>query len=397
MLKRLLQKHIRPHAFEKHAESLTHAVSLRRDFYSIFHNTILDKLPYLNYKYEETYGKSIENCIGYVPVPVGICGPIKVNNEESLIPIATTEGALCASISRGMKALNESGGVTAIAFEKGMTRSPLVKLQSITKVEELKQWIQANHDQLVAEFSTTTKYGKLTKIDFFQNGCYLHVRFTANCGEALGMNMISKGCEHVMNYIMDQFGKQHVELLSLSSNMCTDKKQNTINNILGRSKHVVLEANIPSLVIENTLKTDVDKLINLNVQKNFVGSGMAGGTSSSFNAHTGNMVAGVFIATGQDPAQVTTSSSCIVNFDKTKHGVQMTCTMPAMEVATIGGGTSLSPQRSMLEMMGIYKHPEPKLRLASLIGATVMAGELSLMSAHTSSHLVSAHMNLGRK
>jgi hydroxymethylglutaryl-CoA reductase (NADPH) len=321
------------------------------------------------------------------------------------MPLATTEGALAASIMRGTKALNDAGGVTSIATEVGMTRSPLVKLDNVRQAADLKTWIQQpqNFEGIRAAFESTTSYGKLLDIHIIQSGRYLHVRHRADCRLALGMNMASKGCETSMKYITEKFGAGR--LLTLSGNTCNDKKANTINTILGRSKNVVAEVFLNKSIIEGVLRTTAERLVECNTQKNLIGSGLAGSHAAGFNAHAANTVAGMFIATGQDAAQVTTSASCVTSLEvcgsdepERQGCIHMTVTMPSLEIACLSGGTSLDAQNSLMGLTGVLDEPEKErtLRLAEVMAAFVLAGELNLLAALTAGHLVSAHMNLNR-
>jgi hydroxymethylglutaryl-CoA reductase (NADPH) len=210
-----------------------------------------------------------------------------------------------------------------------------------------------------------------------------------------------------------------MDVLALSGNYCTDKKPAAINWIEGRGKSVVAEAVVPGRVVKSVLKTSVEALCNLNIKKNLVGSAMAGSVGG-FNAHAANILTAVFLATGQDPAQNVESSNCMTLMEpwvfifffflstycvtdgwgyRTNDGedLLMTVTMPCIEVGTVGGGTVLAPQQAVLEMLGVKgahpTHPgQNAQRLARVIAAAVMAGELSLLSALAAGHLVRAHL-----
>jgi hydroxymethylglutaryl-CoA reductase (NADPH) len=187
-------------------------------------------------------------------------------------------------------------------------------------------------------------------------------------------------------------------VLALSGNYCTDKKPAAINWIEGRGKSVTAEAVIPGKIVKTVLKTTVEALCNLNIKKNLIGSAMAG-SIGGFNAHAANILTAVFLATGQDPAQNVESSNCITGMEATNNGedLLMTVTMPCIEVGTVGGGTVLAPQQAMLELLGIKgAHPtnpgQNAQQLARIIAASVLAGELSLISALAAGHLVRAHL-----
>jgi len=231
-------------------------------------------------------------------------------------------------------------------------------------------------------------------------GRNLYIRFSASSGDAMGMNMVGKGVDKALAILTERFD---VKLLALSGNVCTDKKPAAVNWINGRGKSVIVDCTISGNIIRDVLHTSVDALCQANVAKNLVGSAMAG-SIGGYNAHSANIVAATFLATGQDPAQVVASSNCITLMEPANDGqdLYMSVSMPSLEVGTVGGGTALSGQNSMLELLGCSgSHPsEPgsnARKLASIIASTVMAGELSLMSALTSGHLISSHMRLNRK
>ena len=216
----------------------------------------------------------------------------------------------------------------------------------------------------------------------------------------MGMNMISKAVKASLNLLTDYFPK--METISISGNYCTDKKPSAINWIEGRGKSVTCEAVIPAAVVKKTLKTSTAALVELNVSKNLIGSAMAGSIGGQ-NAHAANITAAIFIATGQDPAQVVESSTCITLMEgvgQNQEDLYVSCTMPSIECATVGGGTNLPNQKACLKMLGIAgsgvvpgSHAK---QLARVVCGAVMAGELSLMSALAAKHLVSAHMQYNR-
>jgi len=193
-------------------------------------------------------------------------------------------------------------------------------------------------------------------------------------------------------------------VISISGNLCTDKKPSAVNVIKGRGKSVTCEVTIPAYILEKTLKTSTEKLVKTNLDKNYVGSALAGSIGGN-NAHAANIVTAIFIATGQDVAQVIESSNCMTKMEEAgpdKKDLYMAVTMPSIEVGTVGGGTGLAAQGSCLEMLGVRGSQPGKpagtnsKQLARIIAATVLAGELSLMSALTEGHLVKSHLRHNR-
>ncbi|KAF9068907.1 hydroxymethylglutaryl-coenzyme A reductase-domain-containing protein [Rhodocollybia butyracea] len=355
-------------------------------------------VPMTNYDYSRVMGACCENVVGYIPLPLGIAGPLKIDGHLFPIPMATAEGTLVASTSRGCKALNAGGGVTTVLTQDAMTRGPAIDFPSIVQAAKCKAWIESleGYSIIKEAFESTSRFAKLRNLKCAMAGRTLFVRFATATGDAMGMNMISKGTEKALEVMQKHY--PDMITLALSGNYCTDKKPAAINWIEGRGKSVVAEAVIPGKVVKSVLKTTVEALCNLNTKKNLIGSAMAG-SIGGFNAHAANILTAVFLATGQDPAQNVESSNCMTLMEPTNNGedLLMTVSMPSIEVGTVGGGTVLAPQQAILEMLGFKgahpTHPGQNAQsLARLIAAAVMAGELSLMSALAAGHLVRAHL-----
>ncbi|KAI1384347.1 3-hydroxy-3-methylglutaryl-CoA reductase [Hypoxylon trugodes] len=393
------------YALEKSLKDCTRAVKVRRSIIARTRATaeltgLLDRsqLPYENYNWERVLGACCENVIGYMPLPVGVAGPLVIDGQSYFIPMATTEGVLVASASRGCKAINAGGGAVTVLTSDGMTRGPCVQFETLERAGAAKLWIDSEAGQSVMKraFDSTSRFARLQTMKTALAGTNLFIRFKTTTGDAMGMNMISKGVEHALNVMATEGGFEDMSIVSLSGNYCIDKKAAAINWIDGRGKGIVAEAIIPGDVVKAVLKSDVDSLVELNISKNFIGSAMAA-SIGGFNAHAANIVAAVFLATGQDPAQVVESANCITIMKNLRGSLQISVSMPSIEVGTLGGGTILEPQGAMLDMLGVRgSHPtnpgDNARRLARIVGAAVLAGELSLCSALAAGHLVKAHM-----
>ena len=321
------------HALEKSLEnlkvmtrlaSLTRAVKIRRGLISrnpatAATSTLLERslLPFEDYNYENVHGSCCENVIGYLPLPVGVAGPLIIDGQNFFIPMATTEGVLVASTNRGCKAINAGGGATTVLTGDGMTRGPCVGFSTLARAGAAKVWLDSDEGQRTMKkaFNSTSRFARLQSMKTAMAGTYLYIRFKTTTGDAMGMNMISKGVECALGVMMNESGFDDMAIISVSGNFCTDKKPAAINWIDGRGKSVVAEAIIPSEVVRKTLKSDVNALVELNTAKNLIGSAMAGSVGG-FNAHASNIVAAMFLATGQDPAQVVESSNCITVMKK---------------------------------------------------------------------------------
>ncbi|KAI8063146.1 hydroxymethylglutaryl-CoA reductase [Gongronella butleri] len=387
------------YALEKILGDLERAVTIRRALISrasVTKTLEASLLPVANYHYDKVMGACCENVIGYMPLPVGIAGPLNIDGQNIHIPMATTEGCLVASAARGCKAINAGGGAQTVVTADGMTRGPCVEFPSAMQAAECKQWIDHGEgtNVMTDAFNSTSRFARVRSLKVALAGKLCFIRFSTTTGDAMGMNMISKGCEKALAALHDRFPE--MQIISLSGNYCTDKKPAAINWIEGRGKSVVAEAFIPGHIVEKVLKTTVAALVELNISKNLIGSAMAGSVGG-FNAHAANILTAVYLATGQDPAQNVESSNCITLMKEIDGNLHISCTMPSIEVGTIGGGTILPPQQAMLDLLGVRgPHPtEPgknAQQLARIICAAVMAGELSLCAALAAGHLVKAHM-----
>ncbi|CAH7671331.1 3-hydroxy-3-methylglutaryl-coenzyme A reductase [Phakopsora pachyrhizi] len=391
------------YALEKIIKDLTRAVRIRRALISRASVTkTLEKsaLPYLHYDYSLVMGQCCENVVGYTPIPIGIAGPLRIDGKAFPIPMATTEGALVASTSRGCKALNSSGGVTTVVTADAMTRGPALEFPDLKTAAGAKAWVDSEEGgkKLKAAFDSTSRFARLINLKTALAGRTMFIRFGTQTGDAMGMNMISKGTEAALRLMSSPEHFPNMKVVSLSGNYCTDKKPSAINWVEGRGKTVVAEAVVKGWVIEKILKTTVTDICKLNITKNLVGSSMAGSIGGN-NAHASNILTAIYLATGQDPAQNVESSNCITLMEGINDGKDLliSCTMPSVEVGTIGGGTILAAQGAMLEMLGIKgahltRPGENARQLARIICGAVVAGELSLMSALAAGHLVKSHM-----
>ncbi|XP_056648024.1 3-hydroxy-3-methylglutaryl-coenzyme A reductase-like [Diorhabda sublineata] len=397
-------KHIPAYTLEKALKNPARGVKIRRQILQnmLKYKESINYLPYQSYDYSKVMGACCENVIGYVPVPVGIAGPLVLDNKCFYIPMATTEGCLVASTNRGCRAI-EKNGVKSRIVADGMTRGPVIRFRSIVTATEALQWSKKEENFLILKnaFDSTSRYARLLKTTTHMAGRYLFIRFVAETGDAMGMNMISKGTEKALSAMKLHF--PDMEVLSLSGNVCTDKKPSGINWIEGRGKSVVCEAIIPDHVVSSVLKTTSSAMVDLNISKNLIGSAVAG-SIGGFNAHAANIVTAIFIATGQDAAQNVSSSNCLTIMEpwgENGEDLYISCTMPSIEIGTIGGGTILPAQQASLKILGVAGPNETSpgdnaKQLARIVCGTVLAGELSLMAALASGQLVKSHLKYNR-
>jgi len=362
---------------------------------------VFKDLPFKGYDYSKVLGQCCENVVGYIQIPLGLAGPIMIDGSNYMLPLATTEGTLVASTSRGANAITSSGGCVTEIINNGMTRSPVITTDSVKEAVAIKDYCVDNFLEIKSIFESTSNYLKLLEIKSTIVGKHIYLRFKATTGDAMGMNMVGKGTQQSVQFILNAF--PNARLVSLSGNTCVDKKASALNWIEGRGKTVVCESIIKKDIIEKVLKTTVEQMVELNYLKNMVGSSIAG-TIGGNNAHAANIVTAMFIACGQDVAQNIESSHCmtLMELSQNKQDLYVSVTMPSLEVGTIGGGTHLSSQSAMLDLLGVKgantKEPGKNAELlARIISAGVLAGELSLIAALSTNELIEAHMKYNRK
>lgn len=348
-------------------------------------------------------GHNIENLMGEVAVPVGAVGPISIRGQHAdgrfVVPMATTEGTLLASVSRGVKTLNLSGGVETVVDYRGMTRAPVFKCDSLADAQKLKAFVEdpERFAELAEASEANSNHTKLLNIKPVTNGRYAWLRFRYDTDEAMGMNMATEATQLASDLIMSQL--PGVKMMALSGNLCVDKKANFINVIDGRGYDVEAAAFIPGDVLRG-MGVDPKYLAEVGFVKNWIGGELAGAMSS--NAHAANMVSAVFAATGQDLAHVIESSHASTVAVEEEDGLHFSVKLPSVIVGTRGGGTGLEAQNALMRLMltdvdNPEKEVERKPRqLAEILGATVLAGELNLLTALAQGQLVSGHAKFGR-
>ncbi len=366
----------------------------RRDFVAKKTSAKLDHIGHYSIDPATTAG-NIENFIGVAQVPLGLIGPLLVNGEhaqgEFYVPMATSEGTLIASYNRGARLLRESGGVKVTVVDDAMQRAPVFIFNDAREAREFGVWVEQNVEEIAAQAETTTSSGKLRNIEQYAAARMRYLRFNFTTGDAAGQNMVGKATFIACEWIMKTY--PGIQRYMLSGAMDTDKKHSQINTLHSRGKRVVAEVVIPNALLEKVMGVSAEVLFKAR-QISQVGSFMAG--SSSTGAHAANGIAAVFIATGQDAANVAESSSSIIYADINDAGdYYLSVTLPSLIIATYGGGTGLPTQQECLNILDcngtgkVYK-------LAEIIGATVLAGEVSLMSAVLAGDWVTSHDALGR-
>ena len=381
---------------EKYTDNIDQAVTIRRKFIEEVSNSKIEHISNYSIDMESASKKNIEQPIGAIQIPVGIVGPLKVNGDyadgEFYVPLATTEGALLASVNRGCSVIAETGGVTTKIIDDKMTRAPVIKAKSVTDALEIKAWIENHFSELKKAAEVTTRHGKLIKIDpILVVGRYVYPRFVYTTGDSMGMNMVTIATEAALSLLTHKTG---AHIVALSGNVCVDKKPSSLNLVEGRGKSFVAEIIIPKEIVEKKLKATSEAIAEVNLSKNLIGSAISG--SMGFNAQYANMIGAIFLATGQDEAHIVEGSIGITTATEEENGdLYFSVTLPDVPIATFGGGTSIETARECLEIMDCYGN-EKVHKFAEIVAGTVLAGELSLMGALAAGHLARAHKDLGR-
>ncbi len=338
---------------------------------------------------------NIENFIGVAQVPVGLAGPMTIHGEyaegEYYIPLATTEGTLVASYNRGMKVLNLSGGIKTTVTGDQMQRAPVFVFDDARGARDFAHWIDENYDAIRASAESSTKTGKLVGIEKYHSNKFMFLRFNFRTGDAAGQNMVGRATYFACEYI-----KANCPLVSryfLESNFATDKKSSSINTIMTRGKRVTAEATVPRQLLIDMMRTSPESL-HYHHQVSTIAGFMSGVNNNG--AHSPNGITAMFIATGQDVANVAESSAGVLYVELTpENDLYMSITIPSLIVATYGGGTSLPTQRECLEILGCYGK-DKVYKFAEIVSAVVLAGELSLGAAISSLDWVTSHEQFGR-
>ncbi len=387
------------------------AANIRIDYLESKYGGRLDKTRQLlnNNKdiinYEESAARNIENhllstgntCVGFIEVTI--------NGKEKPVFVATTEGALVSSMSRGARTINKSGGAKVIAMDRGMTRSVLIGADDIFAAEKINEFVKSADGKafLSEKFSETTRHGRLMDVQTYGPiGSELFMIFRAKTGAAMGMNMVTIGANNATEKLLEKFNSEGTscELITQSANMCTDKKPTHINVLRGRGVYVSGEVTITNETVSQCLKIEPESLVRINYLKNYVG-GMLAGTIGA-NSNIANTIAATFLAYGQDMAQVVESSIGFDNIEmnKEKNGIKFSINIPALEVGTYGGGTRTELAQEYLKFSGVYGENDvdgsSKLDFAKMICGAAMSLELSTLSALATGTLANAHAKLKR-
>ncbi|WP_254840559.1 hydroxymethylglutaryl-CoA reductase (NADPH) [Natronomonas marina] len=388
---------VRLHELEQHADADV-AAEARRLLVAAETGADLDAVGAYTFDAADA-DPNVENMLGAAQVPMGVVGPVRIDGGavegSKYLPMATTEGALVASVNRGCAALRAADGATARVLKNAMTRAPVFRVGDVGEAGEVASWVRANAERLAEAAESTTSHGRLRDVTPYVVGDSVFLRFAYDTKDAMGMNMATIATEAACDIVESE---TPAELVALSGNLCSDKKPAAINSVEGRGRTVAADVELPREVVEGYFDTTPEAIVEANTRKNLVGSAKAG--SLGFNAHAANTVAAAFLATGQDVAQVVEGANAITTADVRGDDLYASLTLASLEVGTVGGGTKLPTQAESLDVVGVRGGGDPAGSnadaLAEVIAAAALGGELSLLGALASDNLASAHEELGR-
>ncbi len=374
----------------------TEIVQERQRFVEAFTGRKLEHIVHYSFDPHMVKG-NCENFTGVAQVPIGFAGPIAIHGEhaqgEFIVPMATTEGTLVASYNRGMKVLNLSGGVKCTVLQDAMQRAPVFVFDDARGAREFVGWLRRPEvfARIQEEAESTSRVAKLKEIDAYLANKFAFLRFNYLTGDAAGQNMAGRATFAACSWILDNY--EGIRAWYLESNFATDKKASQVNIMRTRGKRVVAEAVIKRDVLVQFMRVTPEQLFyHYNVAN--IGSILSGANNNGL--HSANAITAIFIATGQDVANVAESSAGILYAEVTAEGdLYLSITIPSLIVATYGGGTGLATQRECLELMGCYGAGKV-YKFAEIVAGTVLAGEISLASAISALDWVSSHEQYGR-
>jgi hydroxymethylglutaryl-CoA reductase (NADPH) len=337
---------------------------------------------------------NIENPIGTAQIPLGVAGPLLIHGAHACgcfyVPLATTEGALVRSYERGMVTLSRAGGVVARLYVDENRISPVFFFDHISDAHDFVQDLHADFETLRAEAESTTRHGKLLRLECHPVGREVMVHFCYHTADAQGMNMIMKATEQACQWIMRH---SRARRFYIFSGLSSEKRASGVLFSGGKGKKVTAGALVPARVVKAYLHTTPAQLFDVwhntmlgHVQANAIG----------YNAHYANGLTAMFIACGQDVANVVNAATGITNFETTTDGdLYASVTLPSLTVATVGGGTGLGTSRECLGMLGCAGSGHAA-KFAEIVAATLLAGEISMGAAIASGEFVAAHETYGR-
>ncbi|MBI97488.1 MAG: hydroxymethylglutaryl-CoA reductase [Verrucomicrobiales bacterium] len=344
----------------------------------------------------ENYKGLCENQIGHVGLPLSIAGPLRIDGSyakgDFYVPLCTLEGTLSLSMTRGFYLSYLSGGITSRHIKQALSRSPVFIFETLDEAYDFLPWIDAHVKEITAAAESTTRHGKLLRIEKHPIHNRVLMEFIYDTAEAAGQNMVTMATDSACRWIMDNYKARSPFRYLVESNFCCDKNPAHKTIMEGRGHHVICSFKIPDRLLRKLLRVGVDDIVRCITDKH-LGSQMAGVVG--LNLHTSNALAALYLALGQDVACVAENCVGIATYEKHGDSLFATLSMPSITVGTVGGATRLAQQRSHLEMLGCTGDKSAR-KLAEIICASALALEISLAGAIVSNEFALAHAKFGR-
>ncbi len=345
--------------------------------------------------------RNCENMVGAVSLSLGLAGSVSISSEvfntplvNCFVPLATSEGALVASVSRGLKAINQAGGAKVFVKNQGMTRAPVFALPDGEKALAFAKYLdqESTLAQIKKITESSSSHLEFKNLQSFVRGRNVYARFSFLTGEAMGMNMVTIALQKLWTEYLSTY--EGLEMLALSSNVCTDKKSSYINQLLGRGYRAQAEVFLDEQTLKTILKTNSEAFLRTHQSKNLRGSSLAGSLAS--NMQFANVVAAFYLATGQDMAHVVEASQGETIIEADHGGVYCAVFLPDLPLGSVGGGTNLPSQKEVRELICQSANELSPAQLAAILATGVLAAEISGLAALSSHDLASAHQRLAR-
>ena len=339
----------------------------------------------------------IENHVGFVGLPQSISGPLKIDGTyaqgDFYVPLCTVEGTLTISMTRGFYLTHRSGGIKTRHVKQELSRAPIFRFQEIEQALNFMEQVDEHYDEIKAAAESTTKHGKLLRIDKIPIHNRVILDFIYHTAEAAGQNMVTMSTDAACRYIVDKLSNGSPYKYYVESNYNADKNPAHRSLIKGRGHHVIASFQIPNRVLKKLLRVTADEIVEALVDKH-LGSQMAG--LLGMNLHVANALAALYLALGQDVACVAENAIGIATYEKRGDDLYATLSMPSLTVGTVGGATRLNAQRANLELVGCAGGEHSSRKLAEIICASALALEISLAGAIVSNEFAEAHAKFGR-
>ncbi len=347
----------------------------------------------------ERLAGNIENLIGSVEVPVGLAGPLLFRGEKAhgliFAPMATTEGALVASATRGSIAISRAGGVTTRVIRRQMMRVPLFVFAEMRGAYRFSNWVRDHVAEIREQTRQVSRHAYLQSVEPELRGNMVTVSFLFDTGDAAGQNMSTSCTWHACQWLMRQMkylDDVRLENFFIESGVSGDKKVSFQAFISGRGTRVISECILPRAIVQEVLKVTPEELVRgFELASAF---GVQSGTVG-WNVNVANVIAAMFTATGQDIACVHESSVALLYLKEAQEGVYASLVLPSLVVGTVGGGTHLPRQNDLLGLLGCAG-PDRVSRLAEIIAGFCLALDLSTLAAIAGGQFAAAHERLGR-